>query len=40
MRYLASSVIKAASILTQDKIKECVILGDINLFPGDTIGSR
>ena len=40
MRYLVSSMIKVASILTQEKVEECVILGDINLFPKDTISSR
>jgi len=40
VRYLVSSMIKATSILTQYKIKGCVILCDINLFPGETISSR
>jgi hypothetical protein len=40
MLYLVSSMIRATGILTQDKIKGCVILGDIKLFPGDTISSR
>jgi hypothetical protein len=40
MRYLVITKIKATGSVNKDKTKECVILCDIIIFPGDRIRSR